>query len=1570
MARLSQMLVGGRYELQERLGTGSVGVTHRALDRMTGDGVTVKVLLRDGPAARALLVREFLALRGVLHPHVAEVRDFVVGRIEGKRRPCLVSRFVPGLALDAYAAQQPSSAAREPLISLLSALAYLHARGTIHGDLKPSNVIVGPEGTSTLIDFGCARPAGLHGEIYGTRDYLSPEAMAGEACPEGDLYALGVTFARLAWDGRVSADIEALVARLVAKDRAERPTAVAALDALGARASLLLPTAERASRWVGHESQLREVELLLDRVARGQSGPRLVRVTGPNGVGRSRFLLELRLRFAPSFDVAEGDWREAYPVEALLARALGSEPIEGVRRCLDAVLELAGQAPTLLVVDDADRLGESAFRTLTSVARSLPAQGRLVLAIASDRPLPEESTLTVTLPSWTRAQVVEWLGEPPPAAGLDRLMELSGGLAKSVVALAGERPSALLTPQALDRRRGELDGGRFDAPGERVPSRVLEAISAAGGELPLRVAERLGLERSEIDRLVGAGVVRRENARLLGMGSSKPPAPGALDAEGMHLELARVAEEEGKPGVALAHQVRGGLLEVARERFLARVASPALAAFDLLPAADAFEAHAAHDPALAHAVARVFQEAGEPARALSVVARALRKRPPSADAARLRAIAGAGALRRGDTRRAVRRLRRSFESASGADRAGVAKDFALALLRAGDPAGALDVTLAAAPEDPQTRADLLCSRAVAAAYLGRESEAEEALAEAAKTSDLMPRIGVRLESARALLATRTGRVSEAAAAYGRALVLAEASSLDDLVIQTALNSGTSSHAAGELGAALRAYERGEAMARALGATAAGIILGFNRGKLLGDLGAFEQSEAVLAHTLAAASAEKMGFFEGVCHQALADGRAARGDLEGAERELARAMTTLTAMAAEREVAEGKLLLAEIALARGDGEPARVLLASLEVPTAPDLRARAHRLEAQAFERRGDLAAAVLAIERAARLADESGQALLVAEVSAVRSRMFAARGAAYLAAREAGRAREIWEGVAMGLPAPLDRVFREHPQRRELLLAEPPASASAPGHEREGRASERLRHLVAINRRIGSASTAPEILEATLDAAIELTRAERGFLLLRDGGEVRVAAARNFDQERVTRSRAKFSQAVAKRVLASGEAVVAVDAGSDPRFSGSRSVHALELKSILCVPITGTASVVGALYIDFRFRAGAFSEDDVDVVRAFADQAAIALERAALLSELKAKNLDLESERAELARLAEGRAEEIASLEGRLSRVDKPARAREYEEIKGHGPAMSRVFDLLDRVVLTDLTVLIEGESGTGKELVARAIHRHSARSDKPFLTVNCGALPPALFEGELFGYKKGAFTGAAQDHPGLFVAASGGTLLLDELGELPLDLQVKLLRVLQQREVQPLGSALAVPIDVRILCATHRDLRQEVRDGNFREDLYYRVAIVTVPLPPLRERIEDLPVLARAILERAARTLGRPLATLDRSAERALLRHAFPGNVRELENVLTKALLLADGDVIREADLALEGAPLGLPRRPELRPRGGTPAESARFRTVLEATGWNVCEAARALAMPRATFYRKLRRYGLERPG
>lgn len=237
-----------------------------------------------------------------------------------------------------------------------------------------------------------------------------------------------------------------------------------------------------------------------------------------------------------------------------------------------------------------------------------------------------------------------------------------------------------------------------------------------------------------------------------------------------------------------------------------------------------------------------------------------------------------------------------------------------------------------------------------------------------------------------------------------------------------------------------------------------------------------------------------------------------------------------------------------------------------------------------------------------------------------------------------------------------------------------------------------------------------------------------------------------------------------------------------------------------------------------------------------------------------------------------------------------------YASLVGGSPPMLKIYDLMDRVKDTPITVLVTGESGTGKELVARAIHFESDRKDRPFQSINCGAMPEHLIESELFGYKKGAFTGAVRNHDGLFVSADKGTLFLDEVGEMPLATQVKLLRAIQERKVKPVGGVSEKPVDVRIVAATNKDLDEEIREGRFREDLYYRLKVICIEMPPLREHLEDLPLLVEHLLNLHREKLGKEDVTLSPAVSRAFAEYSWPGNVRELENAIQRGLALCSG--------------------------------------------------------------------------
>jgi DNA-binding NtrC family response regulator len=333
------------------------------------------------------------------------------------------------------------------------------------------------------------------------------------------------------------------------------------------------------------------------------------------------------------------------------------------------------------------------------------------------------------------------------------------------------------------------------------------------------------------------------------------------------------------------------------------------------------------------------------------------------------------------------------------------------------------------------------------------------------------------------------------------------------------------------------------------------------------------------------------------------------------------------------------------------------------------------------------------------------------------------------------------------------------------------------------------------------------------------------------------------------------------------------------------------------------------------------------------------------------------------------------ALAGRALRRENEnlrAQLRERYGLPGfiaQSPAMQAVLDLVERVAPTDATVLIQGESGTGKEMIAKALHHASARAARPFVAVNCGAVPETLLESELFGYVRGAFTGAAGSKLGLFEEADGGTLFLDEIAEMAVGLQVKLLRALQSGEVRRLGATQAATIDVRVLAATNGDLASRIAQGSFREDLFYRLNVIQMTLPPLRDRREDIPALAEHFLARAAVKLGRTLRLSPGALER-VLRYPWPGNVRELENAIERAAILARTEVVEADDLPPHvSAGLQLGPSPTL-PRQITLAEAERTHILqtLERFGRNHSGAAEALGIGRTTLWRKLKEYGIER--
>ena len=306
----------------------------------------------------------------------------------------------------------------------------------------------------------------------------------------------------------------------------------------------------------------------------------------------------------------------------------------------------------------------------------------------------------------------------------------------------------------------------------------------------------------------------------------------------------------------------------------------------------------------------------------------------------------------------------------------------------------------------------------------------------------------------------------------------------------------------------------------------------------------------------------------------------------------------------------------------------------------------------------------------------------------------------------------------------------------------------------------------------------------------------------------------------------------------------------------------------------------------------------------------------------------------------------------------------QYDEIIGKSSAMQEVFELITRIAPTDSTVLITGESGTGKELIAQAIHGNSARCYMPFIAVSCGALPDSLLESELFGYEKGAFTGAEHTKKGRFEMADKGTIFLDEIGEISLKTQVDLLRVLQQKAFRRLGGEEEIKVDVRILAATNRDIQKAIRENRFREDLFYRLNVISIHVPPLRDRKEDIPLLVETFIRRYCLEMNKEQVKIAPTALKLLLDYDWPGNVRELENVIERALVIGQGKEIAADDFPFSRRELG----PEKFPKSLKIMEQMHIERILEETDWNISRAARELDIDRQTLYNKIEKYKITR--
>ena len=525
-------------------------------------------------------------------------------------------------------------------------------------------------------------------------------------------------------------------------------------------------------------------------------------------------------------------------------------------------------------------------------------------------------------------------------------------------------------------------------------------------------------------------------------------------------------------------------------------------------------------------------------------------------------------------------------------------------------------------------------------------------------------------------------------------------------------------------------------------------------------------------------------------------------------------------------------------------------------------------------------------------------------------------------------------------------VFVLGPVELSFAAIDPPISAAADPESAAKVQVEAMRQLQRFSELLLRAESSLDgLLNELIDQVVSLTAASKGFLVLAEGDKYEVRVARGLDRQPVDDPEQLLSDKIIREVITAREPQIISDAYHDMRFQNSMSVINLKLSSVMCVPLIVRGELLGLIYVGNNSVVNLFKQSQLETLRVYAAQAALFIKNAQLVNGLR---------------------RESAGLQQRLESV-------KFGQIIGSCPQMIDVYKRVDKVAGTDISVLVTGETGTGKELIAQEIHNRSTRSKGPLVTVNCGAIPENLIESELFGHVKGAFTGAVAAQVGKFQAADKGTIFLDEVGELPLQLQVKFLRVLQERQVQRVGETKTTPIDVRVVAATNRDLAKEVAAGRFREDLYHRLNVIDIRLPPLRERGNDVLLVARYFITRYAREYGAKIDgahPFDPGAERALLRFTWPGNIRQLENHIKKALVLADGPALTARDLDLEidlpgtgGAPTALAAPEQILPLAEARELWQRdyINHVLGLNSGNRTKTARDLGVDPRTIFRHL---------
>lgn len=1487
------------------LGRGAQGSVWEALDQRR-DGAVCALKFSARSDARV----ELESLARVEHPALARVLD--VGPFDGGLFVAL--ERVVGQPLDKLVG---APAVVRAVFSVAEALAAVHDSGLVHGDIKPANILANND-RAWLVDFGLAGSdtRSAASSVAGSLAFMAPETLVGERTSATDLYALGVSAAWALCRTHPLVDdphdrnalLEALArqapVRALLRDKLPEPCRDAILALLSAQPSargtartLLARLARDAGAWlspaqraraasadlarraiaplVGRDLELERGREALGRALLDQEGVGVV-ITGPDGSGRARLAAEI-IRATKVLFAARGALCEV--VDELTVESerptivrLIDAPVERVRAALAAIARL--------------RRFATLAQPVALLATTAPAQDE------DDRSALEKSAVVLALGPVPRAELRSLLvaisGRNPTESALAAFVERSdampGRFARLVSALD---PAEAATATAADvsaafARLG--DPSSLVSTLDETAIEAFERLVLAGAPLPIgALSSDPESARRSAAALARMGLVRTADgaASLLASVDERSIRPErrklissrlwrSLDEHRVFDEAirARVARADGRLEEAFALASRAGY---DRSRSAKDRASVLSVAHEIAPG----------DRRIALTLGRLYTWLGDSALAEKTLEQL--SEDPEVLLAKIDVLRSRGATEDAHARLVALEAKRDRSSLVA-----VAALRARELLESGRVAEAresLDAHAPSAETEEMLALRWIEVRAYLAVVEGQAERAQCWLREAESRLTVLDddRVRARFASLEGMALQARGALHDARERYARAWTLAQSTGDARAAATYAVNLGAAEWQVGALGEARSWLERGVRALAAFGTA-------FELARALANLAMLEAFIGERGRAIDLATRAERAALDSRDPVVALGAAIVQAECTSSGAALAEALCSL----AERELREGREESARETYARAalvaasahDHETlsrcVRAVDGSQSALGALALFAAAIETDSSEVRSRYDRARALVASDPA----PEHELALL----------SWAARSPALGAAVASGARASLeakLDALARSLPTESAALFRDaHSSlaRGTFVVSDPePALRSS---------TVRWKRLAEIARELNSEHRLRPLLERIMDAIVELTGATRGFLLLAGpDATLRVRSARNLGRRDLGDDEGSPSRSIAERVARTGEAILTVDAASDGSLSTFESVTAMQLRSVLAVPLMIKGVSCGTVYVDDRFRSGAFGEGALEVAREFADVAALAIHNARNGARLRRALRKSERLARALAKRVESQSVELEATRRALVTEHEPR--GKYEAIIGRGAAMRKTLALCDRVASTAVPVLLLGESGTGKELIARAIHQNSPRVKKPFVAVNCAAIAETLLESELFGHLRGAFTGADRARQGLFEVADGGTLFLDEVGEMSAGMQAKLLRVLQDGEVRPIGGTLSRKVDVRVIAATLRDLPKLVEKGLFREDLYYRLAVLTVHTPSLRERREDIPVLVQHFLTKH----GRADVKIDRRAMARLVDYPWPGNVRQLENEVLRAALLCDG-TLRESDL------------------------------------------------------------------